>query len=362
MESAAALPAITGPGLDSRVHGCLMGGALGDTFGYSVQNDDGDAIRARFGSAGLLDLSQSQGPQHFSACTQLTLYTVDALVEALEWANDGVAADERACLWLAYLRWLATQQQPVPAHAPVPAPRRIDGQDVLHHRRHPDPACLSSLSTGEMGTVARPVDPAADGSGAVVRSAPFGLIPHIDAEAIHRLSTDAAALTHGHPAAQQSAAVFSWLIHELAIEAKGLREAAESARLRAGAAGAAESALTRGLDAAIELGAAGPLDAGELAVRLGSGQDAVGALTAGLYAVLATEAASTSAVDHFLRAMRVAVNQDGDSSSAGSIAGNILGAFYGEDCLPQAWLALSETPGLIRTVAQSLLRVTGSTN
>lgn len=337
-----------------------MGGALGDTFGFPVQADDVEAIHARFGSAGLLDLSQSQGPQHLSAGTQLTLYTVDALVEALEWANDGVAADERACLWLAYLRWLGTQRQPVPGHAPVPAPRWLDRQEVLHHRRHPDPACLSSLSTGEMGTVLRPVNPAADGSGAVVRSAPFGLVPHIPAEAVYRLSTDAAALTHSHPAALQSAAAFSWLIHELAIEGKDLREAAGSARIRAGAAGAPDTELLRRLDTALELGSTGPGDAGELTNRLRSGVPAVDALSVGLYAVLATEPASTSAVDHFLRAMRVAVNQDGDSSSAASIAGNILGAFYGEDCLPQAWLALSEATGLIHTVAQSLLTVTGS--
>ena len=39
----------------------------------------------------------------------MTLYTADGLLEALEWANDGVAPDINACLWLAYLRWLGTQ-------------------------------------------------------------------------------------------------------------------------------------------------------------------------------------------------------------------------------------------------------------
>ena len=44
----------------------------------------------------------------------MTLYTVDGLVEALEWANSGVGADANACVWLAYLRWLETQGVPVP--------------------------------------------------------------------------------------------------------------------------------------------------------------------------------------------------------------------------------------------------------
>ena len=34
----------------------------------------------------------------------LALYLADGLLEALEWANDGVASDEAACLWLAARR------------------------------------------------------------------------------------------------------------------------------------------------------------------------------------------------------------------------------------------------------------------
>ena len=49
-----------------------------------------------------------------------------------------------------------------------------------------------------------------------MRSAPFGLVPHIAAEAVYKLSADAASLTHGHPAARQSAGIFSLLIHALA--------------------------------------------------------------------------------------------------------------------------------------------------
>ena len=51
----------------------------------------------------------------------MTLYTADGLLEALEWANDGVAADINACLWLAYLRWLGTQGVAGAGVGPVPA-------------------------------------------------------------------------------------------------------------------------------------------------------------------------------------------------------------------------------------------------
>ena len=111
------------PSHASRIHGCLLGGALGDSLGYAVEFDDISTIRGRFGPDGLRDFSALDGGSHFSDDTQMTLYTVDGLVEALEWANDGVAADEIACLWLAYLRWLATQDVAVSSSAPVPQPR-----------------------------------------------------------------------------------------------------------------------------------------------------------------------------------------------------------------------------------------------
>ncbi|BAS17412.1 adp-Ribosyl-[Dinitrogen reductase] hydrolase [Arthrobacter sp. Hiyo8] len=158
----------------------------------------------------------------------MTLYTVDGLVEALEWANDGVAADETACLWLAYLRWLASQGVALPASAPVPQPRWIDGQEVLRHRRHPGKACLSGLATGEMGTKFRPVNPESKGCGTVMRSAPFGLVPHISEAAVYKLSTDAACLTHGHPSARQSAGAFSVLVHKVTA-GSDVRTAAEHA-------------------------------------------------------------------------------------------------------------------------------------
>ncbi len=216
------------PSHESRIHGCLLGGALGDSLGYAVEFDDIATIRARFGPDGLQDFSALDGGSHFSDDTQLTLYTVDGLLEALEWANSGVAADTNACLWLAYLRWLATQGVPVPEAAPFQPPRWIDSHDVLKHRRAPGNACLSGLATGEMGTFYRPVNPDSKGCGTVMRSAPFGLIPYIAAEAVYKLSADAASLTHGHPAARQSAGIFSLIIHALTA-GRGLREAAEYA-------------------------------------------------------------------------------------------------------------------------------------
>lgn len=348
------------PSLESRIHGCLLGGALGDSLGYAVEFDSIAEIRRRFGPEGLTDLSAVDGGSHFSDDTQMTLYTVDGLVEALEWANSGVGADANACLWLAYLRWLASQGEAAPSSAPVPQPRWIDTQDVLRHRRAPGSACISGLATGEMGTSFRPVNPESKGCGTVMRSAPFGLIPHITPDAVYKLSADAAALTHGHPSARQSAGAFSLLIHRL-VSGDSLPAAAAAVLAEVRALDGVAPELPLRLEAAVRLAEAGRLDPEELVQQLGEGWVAEEAFAVGLYSVLATApdaAAPGAPEDHFRAAVGLAVNHSGDSDSTGSIAGNILGAFYGEECLPADWLERLEAPHVIRGMADMLVGVT----
>jgi len=333
-----------------------VGGALGDSLGYAVEFESIAAIRARYGSGGLTSFGQLKDGSHFSDDTQMTLYTVDGLVEALEWANDGVAADEIACLWLAYLRWLGTQDVALPPSAPVPQPRWIDTQDVLRHRRAPGNACMSGLATGDMGTVARPVNPDSKGCGTVMRSAPFGLIPHISREAVYKLSSDAASLTHGHPSARLSAAAFSLLIHNI-VAGSDIRGAAAEALAYVNGVPTKAPELNERLEAALQLSlqpaVLGPED---LTAALGEGWVAEEALAVALYAVLSTGGGEP--VDHFRDAIALAINHSGDSDSTGSIVGNILGTYYGEDCLPADWLEALEAPDVIRGMAERLLAVT----
>lgn len=357
-------PGPAAPTLTSRIHGCLLGGALGDALGYAIEFDSIDAVRSRFGSTGLTGAERLPDGLHFSDDTQMTLYTVDGLVEALEWANSGVGADVNACLWLAYLRWLATQGEPAPAAAPVPQPRWIDAQPVLHQRRHPGKACISGLATGDMGTSMRPVNPDSKGCGTVMRSAPFGLIPHIPLDAVYKLSSDAASLTHGHPSARQSAATFSLLIHHL-ISGEGMREAAAAAVAHAVGMEAAVPELPERLEAALRLSGQGAVPPEEMTQALGEGWVAEEAFAVALYAVLATlpddgqsPAEGGEPSGHFRRAIALAINHSGDSDSTGSLAGNILGAFYGEACLPGDWLEVLEGQDVVRGMADLLAGVT----
>jgi ADP-ribosylglycohydrolase len=119
------------------------------------------------------------------------------------------------------------------------------------------------------------------------------------------------------------------------------------------------------LESALRL-AGGRLSPEALVSELGAGWVAEEALAVALYAVLATvpEKGTTTAAGgaeaHFRAAIAVAVNHSGDSDSTASIAGNILGAHYGEQCLPAGWLSALEAPEVIRGMASRLAAVTGA--
>ena len=147
--------------------------------------------------------------------TQLTCYTLDGLTEVLEWNNEGAAADELACLWLAYLRWFRGIGEALPEAAPFSLDREVDESSELTARRGPGAATLRALGTGEMQLVSKSVNPDALGSGALVRSAALGCCRWRRSARVVMLAVRGAALTHGHPEALVSAAAFALLIRDL---------------------------------------------------------------------------------------------------------------------------------------------------
>lgn len=294
------------PSYASRVRGCLLGLALGDALG-----------------------ARPAGPVAFSFRTQLALYTVDGLVELIDWANAGVGADETASLWLAYLRWLRAQGFPAEPSAPVPAPRWIDGQAGLQHRRDPDPGTVKALASGDMGTAARPVNTTAFSAAALVRCVPIGLIPHIGVDSVAALSRNAAALTHGHPGVPAAAAALGSMIHRITHDGADLT----------GVLGATDRLLSDSAQAA---------------------ETAEGTPHAAIDAVLsAGETPGLTPADHFRAAMDLLAAHGPDPASAAALAGGILGARYGEECLPADSMAALEDAVLVLAVAAELIRTTG---
>ncbi|MFH8773741.1 MULTISPECIES: ADP-ribosylglycohydrolase family protein [unclassified Streptomyces] len=335
----------------SRVRGCLLGGAVGDALGYPVEFASLDRIRVSHGERGVTGLVPGAHGVigRISDDTQMTLFTVEALVQAHAREREkGIGGGWALLLRQAYERWLQTQSKPGPGEAePQPAVGLL-AEAWLYARRAPGNACLSGVAQmyapdPQLPLDGRPgqVNPDSKGCGAVMRSAPFGLVNRADAA--FAMAARGAQITHGHPtgyyAAGALAAIVAHLVAGDSLEGAVLR----TLRLLERHPGHEETSAA--LREALDLAAEGSPTA-EKVESLGAGWVAEQALALGVYCALAKP--------HVKDALLLSVNHSGDSDSTGSICGNLLGARHGDVGLPHAWVERVEGRARIAALADDL--------
>jgi ADP-ribosylglycohydrolase len=130
----------------------------------------------------------------YSTGTQLGLYVADGLLEVLEWSAQGEAADPAAAIWLALLRWYKNRYGDFPEGLPPAPARRIDDHPVSHG--DVEAATKAGLEEPEMGLPRKPHGVGATGTDALVRAAPLGMLPQVDADWVVKMSQQVAVLTH----------------------------------------------------------------------------------------------------------------------------------------------------------------------
>lgn len=329
--------------MKDRFTACLLGGAMGDALGYTVEFMDMGQIQSWFGRMGITQLQLESKAQKalISDDTQMTLFTLDGLL----WAHER-SMPYLSGLYPSYLRWLYTQTGKA-AHPEVLdlQPHEKDGgilaQKALFFRRAPGTTCLSALLGGTMGTMTHPVNNS-KGCGGIMRVAPVGLFLYNDPTYAFRIGAEAAAITHGHPTGYLAAGAFAAIIALLQNEHTLLEACVEALRLLRRYADHEET--TTAIDQALEL-AAGSLSAEHAIRTLGLGWTAEEALGIALYCAIKAKS--------FTRGLILAVNHDGDSDSAGAICGNLLGA-AGQHELPAGWENRLELADYITARAQEL--------
>ena len=314
-----------------QVLGCLLGGAVGDAFGYAVEFSTLAAIRARFGGAGIQHPVFDQGRLVVSDDTQMTLFTAEGLLRALRAAPDD---DDRLIeeIRLAYLDWFSTQHGGG-AETAVHGESGLLQHPPMWEIRAPGNTCLHALEMGGRGTVKEPINNS-KGCGGVMRVAPCGLVPGWSAEKAFWIAADAAALTHGHPSGFVSAGALAAMINRL-IAGDGLEGAiARATTLAEGWADGMETVAavrTAMIEAASVTEESREMaDHADRISRIGLGWVAEEALAIGIYAALVGRS--------FAEVIAIAANHDGDSDSTASIAGQIYGAWKGLGDLPNDWV------------------------
>ncbi len=334
--------------------GCMIGGAIGDALGASIEFMCMDQIRSNFGETGLANYSEVYGRNGaITDDTQMALFTSEGLILSKvrqEYEGDnGVISS----VYHALLRWLYTQEinnqdTLIQNHGTCSIVDGVlTGYKELFSMRAPENQCLSSLKSGKMGTIGDPINDS-KGCGGTVRMAPTGLA-YDDPEKAFHFGCRMAALTHGHPTGYLPSGVFAALI-SLIISGHALPEAIEESTLILKTDKHHEETLRTMGNAVDIIGKQHPEP--EVIETIGAGWFAQEALGISLYCSLAAQ-------DDFKKGILLSVNHSGKSDSTGAMTGNILGALYGYDRLPENLLDELELKEIIEETAFDLFEQFG---
>lgn len=349
-----------------QIRGCLIGGAIGDALGYSVEFLREDEIFELYGEDGITEYKLENGKAIISDDTQMTLFTANGLlVGDTRGCMRGIMAEPYVYVAGAYHDWYLTQTSTFERVNRHERHTREGGRSWLldvpemYARRAPGGTCLSALALDfdhERDYIADPLNKS-KGCGGIMRVAPLALqyIPGVsffgDMKELQMEGARIAAITHGHPLGYMPASVLTHIIG-LCVgerETMTLKEIVEEARDTATQAFDGDQNLTelvRIINLAMELAENDAPDL-ENIHRLGEGWVAEETLGIALYCALKYE-------KDFSRAVIASVNHNGDSDSTGAVTGNILGALTGYEAIEEKWKNNLELHDVILEMADDL--------
>ena len=355
-----------------QIRGCMIGGAVGDALGYTVEFLREGEIFSRFGKQGITkyQLDGDSGIALISDDTQMSLFTANGLlVGDTQGAMRGIQSPPRVYVSEAYQDWLRTQESYYDRNQRDEGDIGNTGKgankgvswllDVpeLYSRRAPGNTCLSALQKQKnshefIENYIKQPQNNSKGCGGIMRVAPLALnCPQVDMKELDMEGAQLAAITHGHSLGYMPAAVLTHILNRIVFPPKEMTlkeiilEAKEVvAGLFQGDEHLAE--LTDLIDLAIELSENHDSDLKNIN-RLGEGWVAEETLAIAVYCALRHK-------DDFSAGVIAAVNHKGDSDSTGAVAGNILGALLGYGAIDEKWKTNLELREVILEVADDL--------
>ena len=335
-----------------KFRGCLIGGAVGDALGYTVEFYDASTIFSRYGKKGITEYDLVKGVAQISDDTQMTLFTANGLLLGkTRGMTRGVMGSYPSYVAFCYKDWLRTQSEKYRPNIDA-AYSWLMNSPELYARRAPGGTCILAIQDGANGTIDKPINQS-KGCGGVMRVAPIGL--YFEAEKLYidkidMIGAEVAALTHGHELGYIPAAGLVHIVQLLSHnEDISLLDAVLDMKEALQRQFYDKSHLAEQIeliDKAIELSESdiNDLDAIE---ELGEGWVAEETLAIALYCSLKYS-------DDFEKAIIASVNHSGDSDSTGAVTGNILGAYLGLKGIPQKYLDNLELKDVILDMADDL--------
>lgn len=339
--------------VNDRIRGSLLGGAIGDAFGYPVEFERGyKAFSAEYPTADKVAV--------ISDDTQMTLFTACGILfgdtrGALKTGGSGNGVIYPRYIAMAYHDWYKTQYPSYKdEQVNVSWIRHIPELNV---RRAPGITCLNALEKNDFDWNT-PVNNS-KGCGGVMRIAPIPLFAAgkggVTQKDNARFCAETAAITHGHPLGWMSAAALGNILYDL-MQNFSLQWAVDDtiSFLQEEYAEYEDTKLqVRLLEEAKHIaGMSGYSSTSNLMLEF-DGNKTLGEGWVGEEALAIAVCCSLDGKG-FAQNMQSAVGHNGDSDSTGSVAGQIMGAYWGEKAIPAKWLKNLELREVIEEIADDL--------
>lgn len=343
--------------LQDKCRGSLIGGAIGDAFGYPVEFVYSfNAIRFKYSEDGVTEYDTRYpwlGPsvKHdkalFSDDTQMTLYTAEGLLEA-EKHNKAVVP----MICNAYLVWYGHM---VGKDVKAAYDSELSKIEELNQRRAPGHTCLSALAPINNGK--EPMN-SSKGCGGVMRVAPIGIYGATHGWSLDetaKLAGEVAELTHLHPLSTYPSAALAVIVQlcvlaDEKVDGNRFKSIVENSldivsRVYGNDAPAMED-FQKPIRKALQL-EGNLLRDWEIIENLGGGWVAEETLAIAVFSVIRH-------INDFNACMICAVNHGGDSDSTGAVAGNIIGTLLGYSAIPAKFTKSLKLKDLIVSMADNL--------
>ena len=335
----------------SAYRGALLGMAVGDAMGYSVDSRSWQEIQEDYGPNGLLGYDLVNGYADVTSYTQLAAFTCNGLLLGLTRGRvTGKMAPFVNYIRLSSQEWAASQR---PWGRPEKTYCWLMQQPELCHRHCMDTRMLDTLNREKWSTPEEPANSYVT-PGGITTAIGVGLFfdpGTMEQEEIDRLGMEAVALTQGSPQAFLSGAILAHIMTNLlrypeAPFKKVIGQAMRCLREQFGHEYSQTYEILNLLRHAVALSEASHLKPQDVMEKLQC-DTAPQVLAGAVYACLTCK-------DDFDRAMIVAVNHTGRSAAVGAIAGAILGLRLGAQSLPDFYIDCLEPAETLRELADDL--------
>lgn len=334
--------------------GCLLGLAIGDAMGYTVDHKTLDQIRADYGPNGLLGYDLANGYADITSYTQIAAYVCNGLLL-------GMTRGQLRGVMAPYVRYIAMAEQEwarLQGYHKNPSAINycwVSGADGLQARRCMDTLMLDTLNRNDLGTMEEQRN-RYQGPGSLTAAIPVGLFfdpERIGREEVQRLGAEAVALTHGNPAAFLTGAALAHIISRIAWDGekdlRGLvREVINMLQTRFGRAYKQTAEVCQNLRMALALSISPNMKETEAMEQLDC-SCASKVLAGALYCCIL----HPKSVDE---AIIAAVNHSGYSAAVGAVAGAIQGALLGDESMPEFYLECLETRDTLQELATDMFQ------